>query len=161
MTDETPVGLRGWFAEPDVTDEVDLGPCRCPGTPHDHDSATYRTQWGDAERKSIFYTGAAIRLQADGTVVTDGTFDPEATNTELMARGVVSWTLLDDKGKPVPITRRMLTLLSEKPRLALLTALQEADELFKGEPLPKASGARSPGSSPASASPNRAARRRK
>ncbi len=163
MAEDTgePVALSGWFADPDTTDEVDLGSCRCPGSPHDHDSATFRTQWGDGERKSIFYAGAGMRLRADGTIGSDGTYDPEATNNELLARGIVAWTLRDGNGEPAPITRRMVALLPEEARLKLLTALQEADALFRSGPLPNASGARSRGSSRASASRTRTTTRRR
>ena len=149
---DEPVEPIGRFADLDASDEVDLGPCQCPGTPHERDSATYRTQWGDAERKSIFYAGAQIRVGANGELVTGGTYDPELANNELLLRGLVSWTLTGRKGAAVPITRSTVTALDEKTRLTLLTALQKADALFRSGALPNASGARSRGSSRASAS---------
>jgi hypothetical protein len=161
MSEETggPVELLSRFADLDATDEVDLGPCQCPGAPHERDSATFRTQWGDGERKSIFYAGAQIRLSADGDLETAPGYDPEIANNELLARGVVSWTLTDREGEPVPITRRNLSALDEPTRLALLTALQNADKLFRSGALPNASGARSRGSPRASASRTRTPRR--
>lgn len=155
MTEEKgePVELLGRFADPDATIEVDLGPCRCPGTPHGTDSAQVRADIGDGEAKSVRVAG----WQSTGMEY----YDFEVANDACAAKFTVSWTLCDVDGEPVPITRRMVSLLDEPTRLALLVAINKAFEGRHGGALPNASGARSPGLSPASASPNRAARRRK
>ena len=155
MTEEKgePVELLGRFADPDATIGVDLGSCRCPGTPHGQDSAQVRAEIGDGEAKSVRVTG----WQSTSMEY----YDFEVANDAAVAKFTVSWTLCDADGDPVPITRRTVTLLDEPTRLELLTAINAAFEERHGGALPNASGARSRGSSPANASPNRAARRRK
>ena len=155
MTEDAgePVELRGRFADEDATEDVDLGPCRCPGAVHGRDNATIRAEIGDGEFRSAL--AAATRFREDGSSYTD----PAAADDSVAARFTLSWTLQDRHGKPVRITPRALSLLDEASRLAVMTPLQKI--IQREAPLPNASGARSPGSSPASASPNRAARRRR
>jgi hypothetical protein len=150
-----PVELRGRFADEDATEEVDLGPCRCPGAVHGRDSATIRAEVGDGEFRSAL--AAATRFRDDGSSYTD----PAAADDSVATRFTLSWTLLDRHGKPVRITPRAMSLLDEASRLAVMAPLQKVIDRQREASLPNASGARSPGSSPASASPNRAARRRR
>jgi hypothetical protein len=145
MTEEAgePVELLGRFADPELTKEVDLGPCDCPGQSHGNDSAQVRAQIGDGEFNATLYDQPT----------------PADADDAIAARFTLSWTLLDQDGEPVQITPTAIRLLDRTTRTALLMALKPS--VNWREQLPNASGARSRGSSPASASPNRAARRRK
>lgn len=147
-----PVEVIGRFADPDATSEVDLGPCRCPGAVHGHDSATIRAEIGDGELRSAY--APAQRFREDGSAY----IDEAAGDDAVAARFTLSWTLLDRRGKGVPITARTMSLLDSATRTALMLPL---NAVVIGAPLPNASGAPSPALSPASGSPNRAARRRK
>jgi hypothetical protein len=158
-----PVELLSRFADPDASEEVDLGPCRCPGAPHGRDSATIRAEIGDGELRSAY--APAKRFHEDGRSY----IDEAAGDDSVAARFTVSWTLfmhgLDEKRKPalvpVPITARSMSLLDEASRTSLMLPINAAVNGQNQAALPNASGARSPVSSPASASPNRAARRRR
>jgi len=146
-----PVDVFGRFADDKATIEVDLGPCRCPGTPHEQDSAQVRADIGDGEAKSVRVAG----WQSTGMEY----YDFEVANDAAVAKFTVSWTLRGKYDELVPITRRTVTLLDEATRLALLTEINRAFEERHGGALPNASGARSRGSSPASASRTRTTRR--
>jgi hypothetical protein len=148
-----PVELLSRFADPDATEEVDLGVCRCPGAPHERDSAQIRTDIGDGEAKSVRVAG----WQSTGMEY----YDFEVANDAAIAKFTLSWTLCEKDGEPVAITRRTVSLLDEATRIVLLMAINKPFEERHGGALPNASGARSRSSSPASAPPNRAARRRR
>ena len=137
--------IVGRFADPTLTEPVDLGPCRCPGTPHERDEATRRAEIGDGEAKAAFTAG----WQSTGMEYMDW----EAANDFLIARFVTSWNLVDAVGEPIPITRQRASLLDEATRLTLLGALNSSKRA--GAPLPNGSGARSRASSRASASRTR------
>jgi hypothetical protein len=83
------------------TRTVDLGPCHCPGTPHERDEALIMTpaamKFGIQRRVQSAYemevNSARAGLDSYGGLA-------DAT---LMALCVVSWTCADDKGQPLPI----------------------------------------------------------
>lgn len=139
-----PVEIRR-FADPDATDTVGLpGPCSCPGSPHKpHDTAIYRTQLGGGERQSIAVAGAN---EGFGLY-----YDSEAAESQLIAVAVQSWTLQGPDGEPMPITFDVIhRRLDASTRKALSDAINNAHQAqLRAELalLPKASGARSPGSS--------------
>lgn len=77
-------------------------PCPCPGTPHEADTVTLRDTLG-------FVEATAIRRAIAGTGV-DG--EPMVAEERLAVAtegyilyGVASWTLVDDEGEPVPVSR--------------------------------------------------------
>lgn len=79
---------RGDFAKT----HVELGPCECPGSPHtDGDWADVkdRLTFGDVRRVAGVMNGIAL----DSTAM-------------MLARAVVAWDLVDEKGQPIPIPTR-------------------------------------------------------
>lgn len=139
------------IADPEATDTVPLpGPCSCPGQPHERDTATFRTELGGGERLSFGIAGFG---ESDGSY-----FDWEAAESQMLATAVVSWTLQDKNGDPLPINfTSMHRRLDRASRKAIATAVNDAhkDQIAaEAKQLPNASGARSRGSSRASASPN-------
>lgn len=124
------------------TTSVDLGPCRCPGTPHpDGDSAEVydRLGWDD--------------------IVDIGLADTEgAARRAVLARAIARWTLVanDGDGDPasVPISEATVRLLDDATRAALWAVAETAFRI-SAAPLPNASGAPSRRSRRESASPTR------
>lgn len=137
------------FVQPDATEDFALSECHCPGTPHDHDTVTLRTEFAYAD------------LMALGKVHTDlGRIDPLAERAKLLEIGIRGWSFVDDEGEPVPVSLPMILLL--KPQIVEPIAVH-IDELYQAstEPLPNGSGGQSRRSAPVSlaAYPNRATRR--
>jgi hypothetical protein len=119
------------------TRTVDLGPCECPGTPHQRDTAEVYTAlcWDDLVDVGLAPTeGAARRL--------------------LVTRAIASWTLLDaeDGGepRPVPITEETVRRLSPATVTKIAEAVGEAYAAAIAPP-PNPSGAPSRPSRPESA----------
>ena len=143
----------GRFADPKRTQGVELGPCRCPGTPHPGgDSAQVRVEIGDGEIKSAYRMGGFRRVppvtDAAGRIVVAGQFDNEGADDEAVARFTRSWTFLDEEGDPVPITWASVGLLDSEARGTLVAAVDAVVEaLAAGASLPNASAA------PSAASP--------
>ncbi len=145
----------GRFASPNRTEEyVFPGPCRCPGTPHEHDVAQVRVAIGASAKARIG------RAELEGAI----RLDPLASHRQVILEGVVSWNLLwpnpaqDDPAMaaadpvPVPINESTVELLDED----LVPLAEFADRLWSsGDPVPNASGAPSRGSRRGSASPTR------
>ena len=153
-----PVPIRR-FADPDAVDTVELpGPCSCPSSPHDpHDTAVYRTQLGGGERQSIATAGS---INGFGSY-----YDHEAAESQLIAVALRSWTLQNAKGEPMPITFDVVhRRLDAATRKALSDTINDAhQDQLRAEMamLPKAPGARSPGSSRVNGSRRRSTRARK
>jgi len=145
------------FADPTDTDTIRLpGPCTCPGTPHEFETATIRRQLGGGERESIAVAGWG---RSAGPY-----FDYEAAVTELIRVGTVAWTLQGADGKPLDITFEQCHLLDQASRKVLSDAINAAhsDQIDAEQALlPNASSARSRDSSRASASPTRKTRSRR
>lgn len=139
------------FANPNRTDVLDLGPCGCPGTPHESDQVVYRVELGAGEEE---------RAGAYGWSVAGWQyFDSAAARCKLVEIGVVRWNLLGPDGEAMPVNARSAALLDEAT-LDLITAkLNEVTA--KPEPLPKASAARSAAGTPASRSPSPTIRKRR
>lgn len=186
MSDENGLAFIGRFAHPDRTEPVSLGACRCPGSPHDQDTAEVRTEIGDGELRTAANRGGF----SNGPL-----WDAASSDNQTVATFTTAWTLLDDDSEPVPISARMIGLLDEDTRLPLLAAVNRAaggslmiskahvvemiELLTEGDvvpaskllasigiaiatrrTLPNGSSARSRGSSRASASRNRSKPRR-
>ena len=74
---------------------VDLAECRCPGTPHHHDSVTLRPE------PSVPMGTAAWAVASLGGAL----WDVQARLSKVwLDYGIVDWTFTDERGKPVPIT---------------------------------------------------------
>jgi hypothetical protein len=105
---------------------VPIGPCSCPGTPHEHDSVDLRSKLGLA---------AGTMLQR--LIVEANQSRPDAAEltgqlSEAYLRvGVVGWSFVDEKGKPVPVTPATLReyLLDDFERA--IAVADAADDLYK------------------------------
>ena len=138
------------FADPTAIETLSLGPCQCPGTPHEEDVVIYRTELGDGEETAA---GAA------GWAATNGKyFDWEAARSKLLATGVMRWNLLGPSGELMPVTPTAMALLDATTRAAIGAAIDTAQAKARGDPLPNASAARSPAGSRVSGSPTRKTR---
>jgi hypothetical protein len=124
------------YVDPDETRSIDLGECRCPGTPHGRDSAQVVGLFSYGDRAVIWQAG---RL---GGV--------EAGIQMSILKGVRSWTLALPDGKPRPITAEQIARLDEGTVNAL-TKSGALNDAFRLDPLPKGPGARSLNGSRASA----------
>ena len=140
------------FANPAATDTLDLpGGCQCPGTPHDVDRWTYRTELGDGEEQ---------RAGAYGWTVGGGVyFDWEAARDKLIEIASIRWNVLNDAG-PVPLNVGSIKLLDEPTRQAMAKAIDDAQTAYRQAKLPNPSAAPSVTGSPVSGFSNRATRRR-
>ena len=137
------------FADIAALQRASLGPCECPGTPHDEDFAMYRTQLGASALARIG------RAEIEGAVQ----HDPLAAHRQVILEAVTSWNLLwldpsgdpddpDRKVVPVPINSGTVELLNDSIR----PLAEEIDKAISGGPSPNASGAPSRASSRGSAS---------
>ncbi len=137
------------FADPRRTSSVDLGPCRCPGTPHGRDSAEVRVELGDGEVRSALRRGGFRRSDA---------WNEADSDTECVVVATRSWTLLGEDGEPLPITFEQADLLDEDTRTPLVAAAAAAAAWDRAE-LPNASGDPSPDSRQESGSRRRRTRK--
>lgn len=139
------------FANPNRTDTLSLGPCGCPGTPHDEgDIAVYRLQLGAGEEE---------RAGTYGWSVTGWEyFDSTAARLKLVEIGVVRWNLLGPDGEAMPVNVRSAALLDEATLALITTQLDKVTA--KPEPLPKASAAPSAAGTRARSSRSRTPRKR-
>ena len=114
---------------------VVLGDCRCPGRPHEQDTAEARQElpWDVLVDVGLLAGGAAYRY--------------------LVLSALVDWNLTDADGDPVPVTADMVRRLRPDRLDPIASAVNAAYERAQA-PLPNASGARSRPSRRASASPD-------
>lgn len=124
------------FANPTATKRFVLGPCDCPGTPHDEDWMDLRSELGAQD---------LVTLQG-------------AVPTDRMKVFVVAWNLLGDDGELAPIDGEHLGRLYGDiiERLDAWTL-----ENVRWGALPNASGAPSRNGTKASASQTRTTPRRR
>jgi hypothetical protein len=92
----------GWFVSEDRV-PVELEGCRCPGSPHDHDTVWLRAELGP---EAGFAAVAAVdrivaEARASGGVIADFA---EPLGRIYARYGIVEWTFLDDDGEAVPVT---------------------------------------------------------
>jgi hypothetical protein len=138
------------FADASAIETLTLGPCQCPGTPHEEDVVIYRTALGAGEEDAA---GAA------GWAATNGKyFDWEAARSKLLATGVLRWNLLGPSGELMPVTPTAMALLDSVTRAAIGGVIDAAQTKARGDPLPNASAARSRAGSRASGSRTRTTR---
>jgi hypothetical protein len=105
---------------------VSVGPCACPGSPHPEDKVQLRPKLGLAE---------GVRLQAMVVEAKQNGVDAP-TLTGMLAEsyllvGVSGWNLVDDKGKPLPVTPEAIkdSLLADFDRAAPVS--DAADVLYR------------------------------
>lgn len=140
------------FANPDRTDVLSLGPCQCPGQPHEEDHVVHRVELGAGEEE---------RAGTYGWSVTGWEyFDSTAARCKLVEIGVVRWNLLGPDGEPMPVSVRSAALLDEETLNLITKKLDEVTARPRGGPSPNGSGARSVSGSPGSASRRRTTRKR-
>ena len=107
----------GWF----VSDErvaVEMGECRCPGTPHDHDTVYLRSELGPE--------GGYAALRAIRAAQTDDDVLPEMLGRAYARFGIVDWTFEDADG-PVPCTAANIERLSWD---VIYPIAERGDELY-------------------------------
>jgi hypothetical protein len=137
------------FADAYSTTTIPLGPCDCPGTPHERDEAVARTELGASAKARVG------RAEIEGAVQ----HDPLAAHRQLVLETVISWNLLwlapatDDGAErvavPVPITP---ATVAELDRDTLVPLAEAIDKFTADGSPPNASGAPSPASPRGSAS---------
>lgn len=127
------------FADPDAIARLDLGACQCPGTPHESDWLSYRTQLGYAD------IGRIAAVAATGDVM--------AAKRETLIVAVTSWNLLGPDGEVPSIDTDSVGALDFGTAEAAYDAINEA--IAERMTVPNPSGARSRATSRASASRTR------
>jgi hypothetical protein len=119
----------------DATTVVVLGECRCPGRPHDEDTAE-------------------VHLELPWDVLVDvGLLNGGAAYRRLVLGALVSWNLTDAEGDPVPVDASTVSRLRQDRLDPIATAVNAAYQRAAA-PLPNGSGAPSRRSRRESASPN-------
>ena len=122
-----------WF----VSDEpvaVELGECRCPGTPHSTDTVWLRSTPSMAS--GVIATQIMYEANPDTM--------PEKLGRAYLEYNVTGWSFLDEKGEPVPVSRDLIRHLSWD---ALFPLAEKAAELYS-EALTRPLVARASKSSP-------------
>jgi hypothetical protein len=115
------------FASPGSTREVDLGACKCPGTPHERDVATVREELG--------YAAYGYILDAPG---------PGSRTRRLVEVALVDWNLLGPDSQKVDASREAIALLKPAAASKLAAGCAFLLEDPEEDPLPNPSGADSP-----------------
>lgn len=128
------------------THTVSLGPCECPGIPHqDGDSAEVRDELGVHETILVSEAGLAAASERGG-------YNRAAAEAKLIELATVSWSIRDEEGNPTEPSALQIGRLDGVTFGLLYRAAAPALERATA-PLSKARGARSAASSQASASP--------
>lgn len=106
----------------DETATVVLGECRCPGRPHEQDTAE-------------------VRLELPWEVLVDvGLLEGAAAYRRLVLGALVAWNITDADGEPVPVTSATVGRLRQDRLDPIAGAVNAAFELARA-PLPNGSGA--------------------
>ncbi len=121
------------FADPRAVQEIDLGPCECPGAPHERDIAVIRSDYSDT----------------DAALLRASTVDVETGAAEF-AKHIVSWNLLGPNGEPWPPSAESVMALKAPTLTPIAEAIARA--VNESNQLPNRSGAPSAASSRGSAS---------
>lgn len=133
------------FAQRTKTTTVELGPCQCPGKPHDHDSARVVQRFGQDDIVAISEAGLGAARERGG-------FNVMASELKEVELGVVDWTMVDTEGNPIPVTERTVGALDQADLAKIIEALEPAMDRARG-PIPNSSDAPSAAGSPESVSP--------
>lgn len=101
--------------------------CRCASAPHEHDTVTLRETLSPRDAMAISKDISVLRLD-----------DPEASVGDILAvltegyilRGVEAWSLIDEAGEPLPVTKTAIRdrILSDLETAS--TVGDVADELY-------------------------------
>jgi hypothetical protein len=133
------------YVDPDATRPITLGPCRCPGTPHEADTADVVVRFGYGEKAKIRQVGRMGGIE----------------QLKLMAvlLGVKRWNLVLPNGSARPIDAEQIARLDEDTIDALFDTGGALDDAFAVRAdLPKASSGPSPSGSPGSGGSTRKTR---
>jgi hypothetical protein len=99
---------------------VDLAGCRCPGSPHHHDTVTLRAE------PSVPMGQAAWAVASFGGAV----WDVQARLAEVWLHyGIIDWTFVDEQKKPIPIIPTNIDRLLDFTHGGMEVA-EKADELY-------------------------------
>ena len=131
------------------TTRVTIGPCACPGRPHDEDVAEVLVElpWD-----ALIAIGALEGAATEATDVSTMAMLKAKAYRQLVVSGLAAWNLVDALGMPVPVAA--VVRLRQERLDAIARAVNVAYERANG-PLPNAPGAPSRRSRRASApSPN-------
>lgn len=111
------------FIDRQETVEVDLGPCQCPNKPHDTDKVRVRKFLSHADQLHL--------ADAAGQGYTEAVW--AAFNMR-----VASWNFLDEKGKPVALSRANWQNLDSESANAIQAAIDtiREDAADEAEDLP-------------------------
>lgn len=140
------------LSDPSAVETIDLGPCQCPGKPHERDEAVVRFQ----------LSGSALARIGRAELERSVSLDPYAAYRQTAVECLVSWNLVWEMGDaedrrvmPVPL---IPATIAELDSTTLTTIAETADKLIQGNgTLPNVSGAPSRASSRGSASRGRKA----
>ena len=116
------------FADPRATRTVQLGPCECPGTPHDEDWAKVRSD--------LSATDLAVLLRLDGMEQDEA--------VEALLPYIPEWNLLGDDGEVAPIDLASVSGL--KRQTSALIGDTVAEVIKENLGLPNSPAAPSPAS---------------
>ena len=118
-----------------ATHDVDLGPCDCPGTPHDHDHATI---------KDRFTYGDVRRILS--AIATPGVEGLGLGQQIMFWRAIVTWTKTGDDGQPLAVSLDAIDDLTPEQAQSLVAAVDNDDYARQlGIPiLPNRNGGSSP-----------------
>lgn len=76
--------MSGWFADPEASKPFVLGPCRCPGTPHEEDY---------------------IDLRCDLAAPQVGQLEVAADGIDRLKFLILGWNMVDADAQPIPVDR--------------------------------------------------------
>lgn len=122
------------FADPRAQRTVDLGPCECPGMPHERDEVTVRSELSGSEIGALAQTSTG----------------DEAAVATALAPLILGWNLLGPNGEPWPPSADALRALKAPTLTAIVAGIETSIE--ESVRLPNGSGAPSAASSRGSAS---------
>jgi hypothetical protein len=123
------------YVDPEATRPVELGPCRCPGTPHTIDMADVVAKFSYAQLGLIYQAGRSGGIEYSYQVA--------------ILLGVKRWNLTLPDGSAREIDSVQVGRL-DKTDVDRFMADDILGPAFKADPLPKASSGRSRSGSPAS-----------
>ena len=92
---------------------IELGPCECPGKPHDTDTVRIR--------ETLSYADHLHLVDANSGGVTEALW-------ALFNMRVAGWSLLDEKGKPLPLSRATWQNLSSEVASKIQDAISEVQD---------------------------------
>ena len=99
---------------------VNVGACRCPGTPHASDTVTLR-----GEPSTPMGVAAWAVISVGGTV-----WDLQARLADVWRHyGIADWSFVDEKGAPIPITPTAIDELLPFANGGMLVQ-EKADEMY-------------------------------